>query len=88
MDSAIVLHSDDVTLIDELSGTTEVESPNGLIRFLPPVKNQDHNTDSLLCVMSAIMSLAKGDVSGELTFAKFESEFGFMEFQQHSDYGY
>ena len=73
----IVLHSQDTFLVGELAGTTETELPSGRIVFYPPVRNTDHMTDSLLCTLSAILSLSAED-SGYAHF-DFEKEFGFFE---------
>ncbi len=73
----VVLHADDTFLVSELAGTTEVELPSGRVVFYPPVKNTDHMTDSLRCILSAIMSLSIED-SGYANF-DFNEEFGFFE---------
>jgi len=80
----IVLHANDTFLVSELAGTTEVELPSGRIVFHPPVKNTDHMTDSLLCALSAILSLYAED-SGYARF-DFEKEFGFFNPDEYTDY--
>lgn len=45
----------DEDMLQELEGTTELETASGYVRYVPPVRGRDHNTDALRCVMAAIV---------------------------------
>lgn len=87
MRTAIILHQDDKLLIEELAGTTESESPSGLIRFHTPVADRDHRTDSLRAALRAIQSL-----SAEQTgYAEVDiDQYGWLDLggEEESEYGF
>lgn len=60
-----IILAPDEDLLQELEGTTELETASGYVRYVPPVRGRDHNTDALRCVMAAILRygtiLAGGD---------------------------
>ena len=53
----IILASDE-ELIRELEDTTEMPTEAGYIRYIPAVRGQEHNSDSLRCVVAAIKKYA------------------------------
>jgi len=83
---AIVLHSNDRLLIEELAGTTETETASGLVRYHPPVKDRDHRTDALRALVRAIETL-RAEQSDYGVF-EFEDEFGFMDLDDNGGVGY
>lgn len=58
----VVLAVDDIELVNELVGTTSVMTMNDSVRFIPPISGQDHNSDSLRCIMSATRALEGNEV--------------------------
>ena len=78
----IVLHRQDKLLLEELAGTTETESENGMIHYHPPVKDRDHRTDSIRACIRAIQSL-DSESSG---YANLDiNQFGFMEIEGENE---
>lgn len=51
---SIILHTQDKGTIEELAGTTETETYSGRIIYHTPVKDRDHQTDSIRACIRAI----------------------------------
>jgi len=66
----------DEDMLQELEGTTELETASGYVRYVPPVRGRDHNTDALRCVMAAIVRYGTILAGGEEFDA---SEFGWAD---------
>lgn len=55
--SEAVILAGDSELIDEMQGTTSIDTASGYVRFIPPHKDEDHSTDTWRCLMRALRVL-------------------------------
>lgn len=57
----IILHTQDKGTLEELQGTTETETQSGRIIYHTPVKDRDHQTDSIRACIRAIQRMKAAD---------------------------